>query len=51
MLIVLGIESVYHNTGLFLKSSMMTTLIGAVINVILDPIFILCLIWVCVVQQ
>ena len=32
-------ESVYHNTGLS-KISMMTTLIGAVINVILDPIFI-----------
>ena len=33
-------ESFYHNTGLFLKSALMTTLIGAVINVILDPIFI-----------
>ena len=39
MLIVLGMNLFITTQG-FSKISMMTTLIGAVINVILDPIFI-----------
>ena len=41
VLIVLGMNLFITTQG-FSKISMMTTLIGAVINVILDPIFIFC---------
>lgn len=50
MLIVLGMNLFITTQG-FSKISMMTTLIGAVINVILDPIFIFVFDMGCVVQQ